>query len=88
MLLCILVTPQSFLSSRPSADIVIEDITDIEENVWSPRFGVKGKIDLTVKVKIQGERGKGSTEKVMPLELKTGKASYSVEHKGQVSAYE
>ena len=37
-------------------DIAIREITDIEENVWSPRFGSKGKIDLTVDVKVSGVR--------------------------------
>ena len=44
---------------------------------------MKGKIDLTVGVKVHGDRS--GQYKVMPLELKTGKASFSVEHKGQVS---
>lgn len=30
---------------------------DIEETFWSPRFGLKGKIDLTVRVKdARGQR--------------------------------
>lgn len=28
----------------------IDEIQDIEENIWSPRLGLKGKIDVTVKV--------------------------------------
>ncbi len=29
----------------------IDEIQDIEENIWSPRLGLKGKIDVTVKVR-------------------------------------
>ena len=28
-------------------------VEDIEENIWSPRLGVKGKVDLTVKVSLR-----------------------------------
>ena len=46
------------------------------------RYGVKGKVDVTVDVKILS--GKRRERKVIPLEVKTGKSSYSAEHKGQV----
>ncbi|XP_076067685.1 DNA replication ATP-dependent helicase/nuclease DNA2-like [Oratosquilla oratoria] len=59
----------------------IEKIQDIEENLWSPKFGVKGKIDVTVEAKL------GCQSKVMPLEIKTGRPSFSAEHKGQVILY-
>lgn len=55
----------------------IDTIEDIEENFWCPELGVKGKVDLTVQVK----------DSTMPLELKTGKASMSLEHRGQVMLY-
>lgn len=61
---------------------------DIEENVWSPRFGLKGKIDLTAKIQIQrapSRSHRGPEEKTVPLELKTGRESNSIEHRSQVS---
>lgn len=61
---------------------MVTEIRDIEENIWSPRFGMKGKIDLTVEVKIKNKR-----KKIVPLELKTGRSSFSAEHKGQVTLY-
>ena len=61
----------------------ITEICDIEENFWSPRLGLKGKIDLTVKTESQA--GQGSV--VRPLEIKTGKPSYSHSHQGQVMLY-
>lgn len=42
------------------------------------RYGMKGKIDVTVDA-----RHRGRVRRV-PLELKTGRPSYSAEHKGQV----
>ncbi|KAK3084107.1 hypothetical protein FSP39_008260 [Pinctada imbricata] len=70
---------------KADSDIAILKVKDIEENIWSPRYGVKGKIDLTVEVKI---RKKNIIEhKTVPLELKTGRATFSMEHKGQVTLY-
>ena len=59
----------------------IVDILDIEENVWLPCLGIKGKIDVTVEVEENYKR------KMMPLEIKTGKPSFSLEHKGQIILY-
>lgn len=53
------------------------DIDDIEENLWCPELGMKGKIDVTVH----------SDTDIMPLELKTGRATVSLEHRGQVILY-
>ncbi|BFZ18502.1 hypothetical protein BsWGS_21541 [Bradybaena similaris] len=68
------------------SDVMIQEIHDIEENIWSPRFGLKGKIDVTVKARLK-KPNQLEEVKVLPLELKTGKASFSHEHKGQVTLY-
>uniref|UniRef100_A0A3P8SAI6 DNA replication ATP-dependent helicase/nuclease n=1 Tax=Amphiprion percula TaxID=161767 RepID=A0A3P8SAI6_AMPPE len=78
-------------SCQDSATVVtVTELADIEENVWSPRFGLKGKIDVTARVRIQNPRN-GShripEEKIVPLELKTGKESNSIEHRSQVILY-
>uniref|UniRef100_V9K7U5 DNA replication ATP-dependent helicase/nuclease n=1 Tax=Callorhinchus milii TaxID=7868 RepID=V9K7U5_CALMI len=67
------------------SSITVTDIEDIEENIWSPRFGIKGKIDVTASVKIH--RQSKSQTRIMPLELKTGKESNSIEHRSQVILY-
>lgn len=59
----------------------IVSIEDIEDNLWVPAFGVKGKVDITVQANY------GGTSKIMPIELKTGRASGSEEHRGQVLLY-
>ncbi|XP_035007188.2 DNA replication ATP-dependent helicase/nuclease DNA2 [Hippoglossus stenolepis] len=83
-------------SRAPSRDkdsaavVTVTELVDIEENVWSPRFGLKGKIDVTARVRIQSSRqGNHRTpeEKTLPLELKTGRESNSIEHRSQVILY-
>ncbi|XP_067996252.1 DNA replication ATP-dependent helicase/nuclease DNA2 [Melanerpes formicivorus] len=68
-----------------SSKIEFVDILDVEENIWSPRFGLKGKIDVTARVKIH--RQSGVESRIMPLELKSGKESNSIEHRSQVILY-
>lgn len=55
----------------------IQSIEDIEENIWCPDLGLKGKVDVSVKTNMN----------MMPLEIKTGRATVSLEHKGQVMMY-
>lgn len=61
-------------------------VHDIEDNIWSPKYGLKGKVDVTALVQIHDYRSKPQN-KVLPLELKTGKASFSAEHQAQVAMY-
>lgn len=44
-------------------------VVDIEEMVWSPKYGLKGMIDASVQVRL------GHSNTIMPLELKTGKGT-------------
>ncbi|XP_027030719.2 DNA replication ATP-dependent helicase/nuclease DNA2 isoform X1 [Tachysurus fulvidraco] len=75
------------LSREDSAcSVTVADFVDIEENIWSPRFGLKGKIDVTAGVRIH-RRGRKHVDKIVPLELKTGKESNSIEHRSQVILY-
>ncbi|XP_007549855.1 PREDICTED: DNA replication ATP-dependent helicase/nuclease DNA2 isoform X3 [Poecilia mexicana] len=80
----------SKMCQAPPAVFTLTELADIEENVWSPRFGLKGKIDVTAKVRIQRSRNGSSRvceEKTVPLELKTGRESNSIEHRSQVILY-
>ncbi|XP_062417774.1 DNA replication ATP-dependent helicase/nuclease DNA2 [Pungitius pungitius] len=70
--------------------VTVAELADIEENVWSPRFGLKGKIDVTARIRIQNTRSCSRStpeERTVPLELKTGKESNSIEHRSQVILY-
>ena len=42
----------------------IDTLRDIEENVWEPRLGLKGKVDVTAKCTVKNVRGtnKGTNE--------------------------
>uniref|UniRef100_A0A8C1U619 DNA replication ATP-dependent helicase/nuclease DNA2 n=1 Tax=Cyprinus carpio TaxID=7962 RepID=A0A8C1U619_CYPCA len=69
-----------------TCSVTVTDFVDIEENMWCPRFELKGKIDVTAGVRIH-RRGRKPTERIVPLELKTGKESNSIEHRSQVILY-
>eukprot|EP00117_Sycon_ciliatum_P000022 scpid12991/ scgid5261/ DNA2-like helicase; DNA replication ATP-dependent helicase-like homolog len=73
--------------------LAISKLQDIEENIWSPRYGLKGKVDATIEVKIHKRRPLSDTrnkpaarlpavERVrwsqVPLELKTGRQTASL----------
>ncbi|ESW20803.1 hypothetical protein PHAVU_005G016100 [Phaseolus vulgaris] len=70
-------------------NVSISEVIDIEEMVWAPKYGLKGMIDASVRVKIQSQKDQ-QEEKIMPLEFKTGKtpnSQSSVEHSAQVILY-
>ncbi|XP_066304674.1 DNA replication ATP-dependent helicase/nuclease DNA2-like isoform X2 [Branchiostoma lanceolatum] len=70
------------------SNVVISAVTDIEENVWAPRFGLKGKLDVTTEVRIQPRsKGNDPLRRTLPLELKTGRETNSIEHRSQVILY-
>lgn len=64
----------------------IDCIADIEENIWVPQLGLKGKVDVSVKVRRRNNFFNRDVQS-MPLEIKTGRASCSNEHRGQVAIY-
>ncbi|XP_065006281.1 DNA replication ATP-dependent helicase/nuclease JHS1-like isoform X1 [Musa acuminata AAA Group] len=70
-------------------DVSISEVIDIEEMAWAPRYGLKGMIDASVRVKITSSSN-GSHETIMPLEFKTGKGNngqIAMEHCAQVILY-
>jgi DNA replication ATP-dependent helicase Dna2 len=54
-----------------------------------PSLGLKGKIDLTVEVsnKSKNKLNSNVERRILPLEIKTGKVSFSNEHRGQLILY-
>ncbi|PIA50019.1 hypothetical protein AQUCO_01300626v1 [Aquilegia coerulea] len=67
----------------------IAEVMDIEEMAWAPRYGLKGVIDASVRVKVDSNI-KDPNVKIMPLEFKTGKATSGqafMEHCAQVVLY-
>ncbi|VDO48233.1 unnamed protein product [Schistosoma margrebowiei] len=79
------------LPSRNSVTTInqvkIEDVVAIEENIWSNRLGLKGKIDSTLLCEMPLIGELKPTLNLIPMELKSGNPSYSIEHKGQVFLY-
>lgn len=76
----------SELYESPRTKLKILEVLDIEDNIWCRYFGVKGKVDFTVKVKIFGSDF-SVRNRVLPMELKTGKVSTGPEHSAQATLY-
>lgn len=69
---------------KHSRKVVVTEVHDIEELMWSPVLGLKGKVDASVKFRIDGaDTGVGV------FELKTGnsKGFSAVSHAAQVTLY-
>lgn len=79
--------PRHCLTNDSELEVKVIGINDIEENVWSTKYGLKGKIDVTGCVRIYDKRNKSVTDKTIPLELKTGNPNLSSSHAAQVSLY-
>lgn len=71
-------------SGKTLANVIVTQVHDIEELVWSPVLGLKGKIDASVHLRVNGD-DKG----IAVLELKSGKAAglTAQSHSAQVSLY-
>ncbi|CAK9275822.1 unnamed protein product [Sphagnum jensenii] len=73
-----------FSRTEGNQPLSIPEVVDIEEMVWSPKYGLKGMIDASVQVRL------GHSNTIMPLELKTGKGTTgqaALEHRAQVILY-
>ncbi|KAL6651284.1 hypothetical protein ACP70R_010209 [Stipagrostis hirtigluma subsp. patula] len=66
----------------------VTEVMDIEEMAWAPRYGLKGIIDASIRSRV--DSCNGGSERIMPLEFKTGKGTSgqtAVEHSAQVILY-
>ncbi|RLV89168.1 DNA replication ATP-dependent helicase/nuclease DNA2 [Spathaspora sp. JA1] len=61
----------------------VEEALDIEENIWSPMFGIKGKVDITITSKLLNNSTSGKF--LLPVEIKTGREY--ITHQAQASLY-
>ncbi|TGZ57758.1 hypothetical protein CRM22_009834 [Opisthorchis felineus] len=78
------------LSGCTSTYPIVHKVVNVEENFWSTKFGIKGRIDLSVVGHLPHPATSHTRDKqlsLIPIELKTGRPSYSIEHKGQVLLY-
>lgn len=69
--------------------LAINGLHEVEEDIWSPKWGLKGKVDASVQVGINRNPSKGSVveENVAPLEIKTGRSVGVMAHRAQTMLY-
>ncbi|KAL2337269.1 hypothetical protein Fmac_011715 [Flemingia macrophylla] len=79
--------PKNVSISEASSNL-FSCVIDIEEMAWTPKYGLKGMIDASVRVKIQSQKDEPQ-EMIMPVEFKTGKTPHNqaIEHRAQVMLY-
>lgn len=70
----------SISGTRKTNPLSITNVIDTEENIWSPIYGLKGFLDVTLDVLCK------KTRSIVPLEVKTGK-SKSISHEAQGLIY-
>lgn len=58
----------------------------VEDDIWSPRHGLKGKIDVTLDSSITDSIG-FNRRTTIPFEIKTGRANAGMEHRAQTMLY-
>ncbi|KAK9202628.1 hypothetical protein WN944_017840 [Citrus x changshan-huyou] len=66
------ILPTSMFSNTSCWAIQSYQVTDIEEMAWAPKYGLKGMIDASIRVKIESKRNE-INGMILPLEFKTGK---------------
>ena len=71
--------------SRSRHIMSISKIIDIEEEIWSSMYGLKGKIDVTVETCLQD--ASRQYKYLAPLEIKTSANTRAVGHRAQTSLY-
>ncbi|XP_047955543.1 DNA replication ATP-dependent helicase/nuclease JHS1 [Salvia hispanica] len=78
-----------FNSDEGLKKVKICEVIDIEEMVWGQRYGLKGMIDASLRVRTNTNSAEAN-EVIMPLEFKTGKGTsgqVAIEHTAQVMLY-
>lgn len=81
--------------------LAISRLHDVEEDIWSPKYGIKGKLDATVQARISNPppptpftrastalaAGPTVTDGPAPFEIKTGRTTAAMEHRAQTLLY-
>lgn len=71
---------------EPIGTLAISGLHEIEEDIWSTKWGLKGKVDASVQARLCRDGGV-EEEIVAPLEIKTGKWIGGVGHRAQTMLY-
>lgn len=91
-------SPSSNTNDQPDGDLhaergekpallALNGLHDIEEDIWSPKWGLKGKVDASVQVQLRRPGEADATEYVAPLEIKTGRSVGVMNHRAQTMLY-
>ncbi|KAL7423852.1 DNA replication endonuclease-helicase Dna2 [Cryptotrichosporon argae] len=84
-------TPTGELYTAPGecdAKLAISGLHDVEEDIWSPKWGLKGKVDASVQARVVLDQKTGQVEEhVAPLEIKTGRSVGVLAHRAQTMLY-
>lgn len=78
--------------------LAISQLYDIEEDIWSPSYGLKGKLDASVEAVVHELDDSSTpfrrtaplikkTASPMPFEIKTGRSVAGMEHRAQTMLY-
>lgn len=65
--------------------LAISGLHDVEEDIWSSKWGLKGKVDASVQSKVAANGDE--EESVSPLEIKTGRSVGVMAHRAQTMLY-
>ncbi|WVQ74886.1 hypothetical protein IAR50_004493 [Cryptococcus sp. DSM 104548] len=78
----------SSAGDQPSL-LALTGLHEVEEDIWCPKWGLKGKVDASVQTKIAKDpsKGEGVEENVAPLEIKTGRSVGVMAHRAQTMLY-
>lgn len=81
--------PHSFVDEHRSRSrgrlMAVSNIIDVEEEIWSPTYGLQGKIDVTVETCLQDAVREWRF--LSPLEIKTSKNTRVIGHRAQTTLY-
>lgn len=80
--------PESYVEehrSRTQQRMSVSNIVDVEEEIWSPKYGLKGKIDVTVETCLHDAVRKWKL--LSPMEIKSSVNTRSVSHRAQTTLY-
>lgn len=75
----------SSLLHNSKSTLAISGLHEIEESIWSPKWGMKGKVDASVEALISDSHVDSLQQ--MPLEIKTGRSVGVMEHRAQTMLY-
>lgn len=71
--------------NNSASTLAISGLHDVEEDIWSSKWGLKGKVDASVQAIVRA--GDATSESVAPLEIKTGRSVGVMAHRAQTMLY-